>query len=69
MNDQQQQDLENAMIESAKGPASVSVDGTTIGQHNLRDLIELEKHLAAKRSIQKGGLGIILKRLVPPGTV
>lgn len=69
MVDQSDQDrVEQAIIENATGPASSEVDGVKATQHNLKDLIELDRYLAAKAAARSGGLGIILKKLVPPGT-
>jgi hypothetical protein len=62
-----QSQLENAMLQSALGPASAETDGTRVTQHNLKDQIELDRYLASKQAAQKGGLGIILKKLSPPG--
>jgi hypothetical protein len=62
-----QSQLENAMLQNALGPASAETDGTRVTQHSLKDQIELDRYLANKRAVQKGGLGIVLKKLSPPG--
>lgn len=68
MVDQSDQDrLEQAIIDNATGPASSEVDGVKATQHNLKDLIELDRYLATKTALRAGGLGIVIKKLVPPG--
>jgi len=61
------QQLENAILNNAVGPASADTEGLRVTQHNLKDQIAVDRYLASKRAVQKGGLGIILKKLSPPG--
>jgi hypothetical protein len=41
-------DLKTVIEESASGPAQASVDGQSVTQHNIKDLIEADKYLAQK---------------------
>lgn len=67
---EKREQVENALINNALGPATAETDGMRVTQHNLKDQIELDRYLASKEAVkQPGGLGIILKKLSPPGTV
>ncbi len=61
-------DLESTIRESAQGPAKVSGDAGSMEQHSLPDQIAADRYLAAKKAARSKGLGITLKKLVPPGT-
>ncbi len=61
-------DLESTIRESAQAPAKVSGDAGSMEQHSLPDQIEADRYLAAKKAARSKGLGITLKKLVPPGT-
>ena len=37
-------------------------------QHSLPDQIAADKYLESKKAVRQKGLGIGLKKLVPPGT-
>ena len=62
-------DIENALIENAKGPKKVSGDAGSVEQHDLKDQIEAEKFTQAQKAIAQPGLGIKLVKLQPGGTV
>jgi hypothetical protein len=62
-------DLENAIEENAAGPKKVSGDAGSVEQHSLKDQIEADKYLAAKKAAQTKGLGIKLAKISPGGTV
>ena len=62
-------DLENAIEENAAGPKRASGDSGSIEQHPLKDQIEADKYLAAKKAAQSKGLGIKLAKISPGGTV
>jgi len=61
--------LENAIEENATGPKKASGDAGSVEQHSLKDLIEADKHLAAKKAAKAKGLGIKLAKISPGGTV
>ena len=62
-------DLENAIEENATGPKKASGDSGSVEQHPLKDQIEADRYLAAKKAAQAKGLGIKLARISPGGTV
>jgi hypothetical protein len=55
--------------DAATEPKSATIDGNTVSNQPLRDQIEADKYLAAKRTASAGGLGIRTLKLSPPGTV
>ncbi len=61
-------DLEQTIRENAQGPAEAHGDSGGMKQHNLRDQIEADRYLESKKAVKKRGLGIGMKKLVPPGT-
>ena len=61
-------DLESAIRENAQGPAKASGDSGSMEQHSLPDQIAADRYLESKKASRKKGLGIGLKKLVPPGT-
>ena len=61
-------DLDQAIAENAAGPAKASVDGQSVEQHPLPDVIEADRYRASKKASRKPGLGIRFAKLVPPGT-
>ena len=62
-------DLADTIEENAAGPKKASGDSGSIEQHPLKDQIEADKYLAAKKSAQATGLGIKLAKVSPGGTV
>ncbi|MBX3404399.1 MAG: hypothetical protein KF699_13390 [Phycisphaeraceae bacterium] len=60
---------DDALRESAKQPAKVSVDGQSVEQHSLKDQIEADRYLASKDAARKPGLGVKFAKIVPPGSV
>lgn len=60
-------DLSEQIEEAAKQPASGSVDGQAFAQHNLKDQIEADKYLAAKKAAGKKKHGIVFSQLRHPG--
>ena len=61
-------DLEQTISENAHGPAKASGDAGSMEQHSLPDQIAADRYLESKKAAKKKGLGIGLKKLVPPGT-
>lgn len=62
------EEIENAIVENAKGPAKASGDSGSMEQHSLPDQIAADRYLESKKAACSKGLGIRLKKLVPPGT-
>ncbi|MFW6106901.1 MAG: hypothetical protein ACOC8H_01945 [bacterium] len=59
-------DLGDAIKQNADGPARAEVDGQSVSQHRLRDQIEADRYLKSKQAM-KGGKGLRIAKLVPPG--
>lgn len=57
-----------ALAAAAAGPAEVSVDGQTVRQQPLRDLIEYDRYLAARCAARRRGLPVRFVQLKPPGS-
>jgi len=58
----------NAIIETnAASPRKVETDGGSVEARDLRELIEAEKHIAAKTAANSSHFGLRRKRQVPPG--
>ncbi|MCX7424568.1 MAG: hypothetical protein NTW96_02895 [Planctomycetia bacterium] len=62
------EDLAQTISENAQGPAKASGDSGSMEQHPLPDQIAADRYLASKAAARRKGLGIGLKKLVPPGT-
>lgn len=60
-------DLSEQIEDAAKGPKRVTVNGETVEAHGIPDLIEADKHLAAKGSTGKNHFGLRFSRLKMPG--
>jgi len=61
------EDLEDAIREAAEGPAAATTDAGSVTQHNLKDLIEADRYLAAKRAAATRRRGIRVSRVVTGG--
>ncbi len=59
--------LDETIRENAQGPAEAHGDSGGMKQHNLRDQIEADRYLESKKAVKSKGLGIGMKKLVPPG--
>jgi hypothetical protein len=62
------EELANAILENAQGPAKASGDSGSMEQHTLPDQVAADRYLESKKAARGKGLGIKLKKLVPPGT-
>ncbi|MHB1035930.1 MAG: hypothetical protein ACYC35_14540 [Pirellulales bacterium] len=60
-------DLDETIRQNAQGPAEAHGDSGGMRQHSLAEQIEADRYLASKKAAKKKGLGIGLKKLVPPG--
>jgi hypothetical protein len=61
-------DLADTILENAQGPQKASGDSGSMEQHALPDQIAADRYLQSKKAARSRGLGIALKKLVPPGT-
>lgn len=61
-------ELDVTIRENAQGPAKASGDSLSVEQHPLPDQIAADRYLASKAAARQRGLGIGMKKLVPPGT-
>ncbi|MCK6470870.1 MAG: hypothetical protein L6R28_03910 [Planctomycetes bacterium] len=61
-------DLKDTIRENAKGPAKAAGDSGSVEQHPLRDQIEADRYLNAKKAAKAKRLGMRITKLVPPGT-
>lgn len=61
------EDLEQTIAENAGGPKKARGDAGEVEQHSLTDQIAADRYLASKRAARGNGLGIALRKLVPPG--
>lgn len=61
-------DLDQTILDNASGPKKAKGDQIEVEQHGLADQIAADRYLQSKRAARKSGLGIPLKKLVPPGT-
>ncbi|MBI1375196.1 MAG: hypothetical protein GC159_20960 [Phycisphaera sp.] len=61
-------ELTNNIEENAAGPKRAKGDAGEIEQHPLPDQIAADRYLQSKTAMQGKGLGIVTKKLVPPGT-
>lgn len=53
-------DMDSVLTQAVNNPQSASVDGQSVTQHNLKDLIEFDKYMEAKKSSRSKKLGIRL---------
>jgi hypothetical protein len=60
-------DLTGEIRENAQGPAKVSGDSGSMEQHTLTEQIAADRYLEGKKATRRKGLGIGLRKLVPPG--
>jgi len=59
--------IQDAIEETAKGPARVSVDGTTVDAQKIADQILADRYTAGKTAASRNHLGLRFVKLVPPG--
>jgi hypothetical protein len=64
------QKVEQALVDAAVNPASMTIDGNYVLMPSIGQLLQLMQYFGAKQALQQqGSLGIVIKRLSPPGTV
>lgn len=62
-------DLSDDIAANAVAPKAAAQDGASAEQHSLRDQIEADRYLASKAATKKPGMGIVIGRFKPPGSV
>ncbi|HEY3325053.1 MAG TPA: hypothetical protein VGP72_31660 [Planctomycetota bacterium] len=62
-------ELTDRISEAARGPKSASVDGVSVEQQPIRDLIKADQYLEGKKAAKKASMGLRFGRIVPPGSV
>lgn len=63
-------DLSETIKTAAEGPAEASGDQGSAKQHNLKDLIEVDRYLASKNAAKNNKrLGLRMMKISPPGSV
>ncbi len=65
----EQPTLADVILENAKGPKKVAGDSGSVEQHSIKDLIDADKHLNAKKAGRKGFGALHFAQIVPDGTV
>ncbi len=60
-------DLDDAILTNAAGPAKAAGDAGSVEQHKLVDQIEADKYLASKQAAKSKRRGLVFNKLVPPG--
>lgn len=58
-----------ALVTSASGPAEATVDGATVRQQPIRDLIEADRYLRSKCAASGPNFGLRFTKLIAPGSV
>jgi hypothetical protein len=58
-------DLEDTIRQAATDPESVAVDGASVKGVPMKDLLEADKHLAAKAATKRNHLGCCYRKFVP----
>lgn len=60
-------ELDDTILENAKGPAKAAGDAGSVEQHPLPDQIEADRYLASKDAAASKKRGLRFNKLVPPG--
>ena len=59
---------EQALEQNATGPKRAQGDAGSVEQHSLTDQIAADRYLAAKRALRTRTKGLIISKLMPPGS-
>ncbi len=60
-------EIQDAIIENAKGPKRVRGDEGEVEQHDLADQIAAAKHVAGTTAATNASRGLRFTKLIPPG--
>jgi len=61
------EDLDNVIRDNAAGPAKATVDGTTVEQQPLSEVVKADKHLSAKAAGRNPAKALVRMKIVSPG--
>lgn len=59
--------IEEAITQVALGPKTSSENGRTITEHDVKQLIAADNHVASKTSGNRNHMGLRFGKIVPPG--
>lgn len=59
--------IRDAIADLATSPESISVDGQTVNERSISELIEADKYLKEAAAAKRPTLGIRFAKLNPPG--
>jgi hypothetical protein len=60
-------DLSDAIRESATAPRRTKVKSTEVEERDLGDLIKADQHLANKAASNRNHMGLRFTKIIPPG--
>lgn len=60
--------ITGAIDQNSLGPKRVTIDGETVEQFDLEQLIAAEQYQEAKKATAKGVLGLYRFKIIPGGT-
>jgi hypothetical protein len=62
-------EVSNKLAEAAIGPKRVRTDAGEVEAHDLDQIIEADKYLAAKAATASKSRGLRFNKIIPPGTI
>ena len=62
-------EITDAIVENATGPAEVEVDGQRVKGQSLKQQIEADRYIKGQTGADKTSRGLRFSKLVPPGAV
>jgi hypothetical protein len=62
-------EVSNKLAEAAVGPRRVRTDAGEVEAHDLDQMIEADKYLAAKAATASKSRGLRFNKIIPPGTI
>jgi hypothetical protein len=60
-------EIDQSILDNAVGPKSAESDGQKVEQHSLKDQIEADRYLNAKKAMKNKNFGLKIGRIIPPG--
>lgn len=61
--------LKSTITEQASAPANETVDGQSVTERPLTELIEADRHLSGGQELKKRRLGLITRKITPGGAL
>lgn len=61
------ENITEALLQAALSPKSSTENGRTVQEHDLDQLMRVERHQAAKAAASRGEMGLRFSQIVPPG--